>query len=54
MEIQYRKSNGELGSFDSYKLSRVDVDCNTFTLTFGWYEYDFWNEEIEDVIEIRI
>lgn len=55
--IQYRKSDGTLGSFDSEKLSRVDVEGHTFTITlrhYGWDDYDFWEDEIKDVTEIRI
>lgn len=55
--IQYRKSDGTLGEFDSDKLCNVEAKEHTFTVTlrhYGWDEYDYWNEEIEDIIELRI
>lgn len=55
--IQYRKSDGTLGSFDSDKSFKITSDGHTFIITithYGWDEYDFWNEEITDVIELRI
>ena len=54
---QYRKSDGTLGEFDSDKLLNISVKRNTFTITLRHYfydEYDWDNEEITDVIEIRI
>ena len=55
--IQYRKSDGTLGQCDADKVTSINVNGNTFTINlryYGWDEYDFWNEEITDVIEIRI
>jgi len=55
--IQYRKSDGTLGEFDSDKFYRIDINGHTFTITIRHYfydEYDFENEEITDVVEIRI
>ena len=55
--IQYRKSDGTLGEFDSDKLLNINVEGYTFTITLRHYfydEYDFEDEEITDVIEIRI
>lgn len=55
--IQYRKSDGTLEQCDSDKITSINVNGNTFTINlryYGWDEYDFWNEEITDVIEIRI
>ena len=55
--IQYRKSDGTLGEFDTDKLCNVEAKEHTFTVTlshYGWDEYDYWNEEIEDIIELRI
>ena len=55
--IQYRKSDGTLGEFDSDKLLSINVKGNTFTITLRHYFYDEWeweNEEITDVVEIRI
>ena len=55
--IQYRKSDGTLGEFDADKLLNISVKEHTFTITLRHYfydEYDFENEEITDVVEIRI
>ena len=55
--IQYQKSDGTLGEFDSDKLLSIDVKEYTFTITLRHYFYDVWDwedEEITDVIEIRI
>ena len=55
--IQYRKSDGTLGEFDSDKLYSLSVKDNVFIVTlrhYGWDEYDWWNEEITDIIELRI
>jgi hypothetical protein len=55
--IQYRKSDGTLGEFDTDKLSDIRVKGNTFTIILRHYFYDEWDwedEEITDVIEIRI
>lgn len=55
--IQYRKSDGSLGNFDSDKQFSVSSNGHSFTITithYGWDEYDFWHEEITDIIELRI
>lgn len=55
--IQYRKSDNSLGEFDGDKLCRVDVNGNTFTVTIRHTYYDDWDfedEEITDIIELRI
>jgi chloramphenicol O-acetyltransferase len=57
--IQYRTADGELGSFDSRDLVQIvfDPKTNYFTISqrfYGWDEYDFYNEEINDVTEVRI
>lgn len=55
--IQYRKTDGSLGSFDSNKQFDIKSDGHTFIITithYGWDEYDFWYEKITDVIELRI
>ena len=55
--IQYKKSDGTLGSFESEDLHSIKSNNNTFLITlmrFGWDEYDYWFEEITDVVEIRI
>ena len=57
--IQYRTADRELGSFDSKDLVQIvfDPKTNHFTISqrfYGWDEYDFYNEEINDVTEVRI
>ncbi len=55
--IYYRKSDGTEGSFDSDKSFNVTSDGHTFTITIRHYYYDDWDfedEEIKDVVEIRI
>ncbi len=55
--IQYRKSDGTLGEFDSDKLRSINVNGHGFTITIRHYFYDDWDwedEEITDVTEIRI
>ena len=55
--IHYRKSDDSLGECDSNEVNSIDVNGNTFTITliqYGWDEYDYWYEEINDIIEIRI
>ena len=55
--IQYRKSDGTLGEFDSNKLYRIGLNGRTFTITLRHYLYDDYeweDEEITNVVEIRI
>lgn len=56
--VQYRKSDGTLGEFDSDKLCSIKAREHTFTVTlrhYGWEdEYDFEEEEITDITELRI
>ena len=55
--IQYRKSDGTLGEFRSDKLYSIKAKEHSFTITLRHYgrdEYDWVNEEITDIIELRI
>jgi hypothetical protein len=55
--IQYRKSDGTLGEFDNDKLHSIEVNEHSFTATlryYGWDEYDWSDEKITDIIELRI
>lgn len=55
--IQYKKSDGTLGEFDSDKLYSIEAKEHTFTITlkyYGYDDYDFWYDKITDVTEIRI
>ncbi len=55
--IHYRKSDGTLGECDPDRLHSVTVSGHTFTITlkyYGYDEYDFWYDEIKDVVEMQI
>ncbi len=55
--IQYRKSDGTLGEFNSDKLLNINVKEHTFTITlrdYYWDDWDWEDKEITDVVEIRI
>ena len=55
--IQYRKLDGTLGDIDQNKLYKIETEGNTFKVTlkyYGWDEYDFWYDEIPDIIELII
>lgn len=55
--IQYRKSDGTLGEFDPDKLLNISVKEHTFTITlrdYYWDDWDWEDEEITDIVEIRI
>lgn len=54
--IQYRTRDGKLGQVDESSC-RIQVTGDTFTITkrkYGYDEYDFWDETIDDIIELRI
>ena len=54
--IQYRKTDGTLDTIDSNNCS-IEVKDHSFTIVrkiYGWDEYDFWYDNIEDIIELRI
>ena len=55
--VQYRKSDNTLGEFDPDRLYSVEAKGHTFTVTlkyYGYDDYDFWYDEITDIIELRI
>lgn len=55
--IQYTTSDGELGSITDSDNCTITIENGTFTITrrsYGWDEYDFWDDEITDVVELRI
>lgn len=55
--IHYRKSDGTLGECDPDRVSSIEVSGHTFKITlkyYGWDEYDFWYDEITDVVEMQI
>ncbi|MBP5457674.1 MAG: hypothetical protein J6Y37_14375 [Paludibacteraceae bacterium] len=56
--IQYRKSDGTLGCVDESSSScSVEVNARTFTIVrriHGYDDYDFYDDRIEGIIELRI
>lgn len=57
--VQYRLKDGTLGQFDPDKMCdiRYNSQTNTFTVklrSYGYDEYDFYDDEITDIIEIRV
>ncbi len=55
--IQYTKSDGTVGEFNSDNLSSIDVKGHTLTVTlryYGYDEYDFWYDEIDDIVELKM
>lgn len=55
--VQYRKSDNSLGEFDPDRLYSIEAKGHTFTVTlkyYGYDEYDYWYDEITDIIELRI
>ena len=56
-QIQYIKEDGSLGEFDSEKIHQINVENGKFhvrLIHYGWDEYDFWYEDLENIIELRI
>lgn len=55
--IQYRKSDNSLGEINPDKVRSISADGRTFTVTLRHYyydDYDWEDEEITDIIELRI
>ncbi len=55
--IQYRKNNGLLGVIESYDSCHIEVHDHSFTIVrriYGYDEYDWVDDKIENVIELRI
>lgn len=55
--IHYKKSDGTSGEIDSDKLRSIEVNGHSFTANlryYGWDEYDWSDEEITDIIELKI
>ena len=55
--IQYRQNNGFLGSIQDNDSCHIEVNGRTFTIvrrTYGYDEYDFYDDRIENIIELRI
>ena len=55
--IQYRKNNGLLGVIESYDSCHIEVHDDSFTIVrriYGYDEYDWVDDKIENVIELRI
>ena len=54
--IQYRKKDGTLGEIRNGPC-RIWVEDDSFTISrriYGYDEYDWEDEEITDIIELRI
>lgn len=54
--IQYRTKDGTLGQ-TSKSSCQIQINGNTFTIIkrcYGYDEYDFWDDKIDDIIELRI
>lgn len=54
--IQYRKKDGTLGEIRSGSC-RIYVKDDSFTISrriYGYDEYDWEDDEIKDIIELRI
>lgn len=55
--IHYKKSDGTSGEIDDDKLRSIEVNGNSFTINlryYGWDEWDWSDEEITDVVELKI
>ena len=55
--IHYKKSDGTSGEIDRDKLHSFEVNGHSFTANlrhYGWDEYDWSDEEITDIIELKI
>ena len=55
--IQYRKSDGTLGTCDFDNILNITVKAHSFTITLRDYFDDDWDwedEKITDIIEMRI
>ena len=55
--IQYRRNNGMLGVIEPGESCHIEVKNNSFTIVrriYGYDEYDWVDDEISDVIELRI
>ena len=55
--IQYRQNNGFLGSIQDNDSCSIEIHGHTFTIvrrTYGYDEYDWEDERIENVIDLRI
>lgn len=55
--IHYKKSDGTSGEIDDDKLRSIEVNGHSFTANlrhYGWDEYDWSDEEITDIIELKI
>ena len=55
--IQYRKNNGMLGTVEQGDSCHIEVHDHSFTIVrrlYGYDEYDWVDDEIKGVIELRI
>ena len=56
--IQYWKRDGTFGVTDEDNGSiTIEIKNHSFTIVkqiYGYDEYDFWYDNIEDIVELRI
>lgn len=55
--IQYRKKDGTLGQIEPEKVHDISISDGYFSITliyYGWDEYDYCFDYINDVVELRI
>ena len=55
--IQYRKNNGMLGTIEQGDSCHIEVHEHSFTIVrriYGYDEYDWVDDKIKNVIELRI
>ena len=55
--IQYRRNDGMLGVIEQVDSCHIEVKNNSFTIVhriYGYDGYDWVDDEISDVIELRI
>ena len=55
--IQYRRNDGMLGVIEQGDSCHIEVKNNSFTIVrriYGYDEYDWVDDKIENVIELRI
>ena len=55
--IQYMKKDGTLGQIETEKVHEINISDGCFRITlidYGWDEYDYYFDYINDVVELKI
>ena len=55
--IHYRKKDGTLGQIEFEKIHDISILDGCFRITliyYGWDEYDYWFDYIDNVVEFTI